>query len=285
MKIKALITGAGGMLAGSLIKVLSNEAVLYARNRKSLDICDKEAVQKEIVELKPDIVLNCAAYTDVDGCETDEKRAFAVNAEGVKNVAEACKKTGSKMLHISTDFVFNGLKTTPYAEEDIPEPLSVYGSSKLQGEKYITEALRSYLIIRTSWLFGSGGKNFVSTIAGLSEKGSDIKVVADQKGSPTYTHDLAEAIKILIFKKKSGSYNICNSGICSWHEFAWQIIKLMGKQNSVIPIMSDELQRPAERPAFSALDCRKIEYETGHVMRPWQEALCDYIKILKEQKR
>lgn len=278
MNRRILITGAGGMLAGSLIRALQGSAALFPETRKDLDICDNAAVKRKILAIKPDIVVNCAAYTDVDGCESASQQAFAVNGQGVRHVAEACKTAGSLLVQISTDFIFSGQTETACRETDSPEPLSVYGKSKLSGEIAVKETLSRYLIVRTSWLFGQGGKNFVSTIARLSEKESELRVVDDQRGSPTYTDDLAAAIQRLIGGDFSGVYHVCNTGVCSWYEFALQIVHQSGKKTRVVPISSEALSRAATRPAFSALDCTRYETDTGHRMRPWQEALRDYLR-------
>jgi dTDP-4-dehydrorhamnose reductase len=223
-------------------------------------------------------LLNAAAYTDVDGCESKKETAFAVNAEGARNVALACAAIGGRMIHLSTDYVFDGSSRTPYREEDLPNPLNVYGASKLQGERFIQEILESHLIVRTEWLYGRHGKNFVDTILRHAEQQKEIRVVDDQRGSPTFAKDLSFALERLIEIKAGGILHVTNSGSCTWFEIARQILRDKGYDHvQVIPISSEELARPAKRPANSVMDCRRYEKLTGRMMRTWQEALQEYL--------
>ena len=229
-----------------------------------------------IKETAPDIVINAAAYTNVDGCETAKKECFAVNAEAVKNIAEACQNKKIHIIHFSTDYVFDGTAKQPYKEDDKCNPINVYGESKLAGENYLRSLSDNYLLIRTSWLYGIKGKNFVQAILekakaknfiddtmaktkATTDKPSTLSVVDDQIGSPTYTKDLAAAVALLIEKNAKGIFHVTNRGSCSWHQFAVKILQESGFDKiEVIPIKSDQLKRPARRPAYSILSYAEI---------------------------
>lgn len=275
--MKILIVGARGMLGTDIANALRNRYTLWEMDIDNLDICDSKIVKDVIQQIKPDIVINCAAFTNVDACEACPEKAFAVNADGVKNLALACKKNNSILYHISTDFVFDGKKKEPYCEADTTNPLSVYGKSKLAGEQFVAKILTRYVIIRTSWLFGKYGSNFIKTILKLSEQQDTLHIVNDQTGSPTYTVDLATAIrKFIIIPQLTGIYHICNSGQCTWYELAVSILESSGSKTKVVPISTHELGRPAARPAYSAMDCNKFVSATGMLMRNWENALAAY---------
>lgn len=276
--MKVLILGAGGMLGKDLVPILSVKNQVWARDIDDFDITDQRRVQKEIEVLQPQVVINAAAYTDVDGCESKREIAFAVNAGGARNVALACAATSARMIHLSTDYVFDGSSQTPYREVDFPSPLNIYGTSKLQGERYIQEILENYLIIRTEWLYGRYGKNFVDTILKHAEQQKELRVVDDQRGSPTFTKDLSFALERLMEIEVRGILNVTNSGSCTWFEFARQILREKGYNHvRVIPISSTELARPARRPAYSVMDCQRYEQLTGREMRPWEEGIKEYL--------
>lgn len=261
-----------------------------------LDVTKKQNVSAVIKNLNPDIVIHTAAWTDVDGCEFDEKKARRINADGAKNVACACKAIGAVLIHISTDFVFDGRRKGPYKEADRTNPLSVYADSKLKGELAVKKNLKKYFILRTGWLYGKYGKNFVDTILKNARKGQALRVVDDQVGSPTYTKDLAKAIHVLIDRVQGpgshghkvtmppghkvtcyGIYHISNSGAVSWFDYAKEILKLTKSHTKVLPVSSEELNRPARRPKMSVLDNSKFIEFTGYRMRSWQEALKAYV--------
>ena len=276
--MKILVLGAGGMLGKELVPILSAKGQVCAKDIADFDITDRKGVQREVEALQPQVLVNAAAYTDVDGCESKKETAFAVNAEGARNVALACAAIGGRMIHLSTDYVFDGSSRTPYREEDLPNPLNVYGASKLQGERFIQEILESHLIVRTEWLYGRHGKNFVDTILRHAEQQKEIRVVDDQRGSPTFAKDLSFALERLIEIKAGGILHVTNSGSCTWFEIARQILRDKGYDHvQVIPISSEELARPAKRPANSVMDCRRYEKLTGRMMRTWQEALQEYL--------
>ncbi|MQY69334.1 MAG: dTDP-4-dehydrorhamnose reductase [Firmicutes bacterium] len=251
------------------------------------DITNKEEIIKVIRDEKPEIVIHAAAYTDVDGCEKNEDLTYRVNSTGTQNVALACKECKAIIAYISTDFVFDGEKKEPYLESDKLNPLSVYGESKLAGERHISLLLDRYFIIRTSWLFGKHGRNFVNTILKLAQEKKELRVVNDQVGAPTYTKDLAHAISKLINLTHNSSlithnlfgiYHISNSGSCSWYEFAQEILRVTSYKLRVTSVSSEELNRPARRPKFSVLDNSHYIKTVGKSLRPWQEALREYLQ-------
>jgi dTDP-4-dehydrorhamnose reductase len=268
------------MLGRDLTSIASAKNHVLTRDIDDFDIADQERVQQELIALRPQVVINAAGYTDVDGCESKREMAFSVNAEGARNIALGCATIGAKMFHLSTDYVFDGSSRVPYREEDLPHPLNVYGSSKLQGERYIQEILENYLIIRTEWLYGRHGKNFVDTILRNATQQEELRVVDDQRGAPTFTKDLSSAIDRLIGIDARGILHVTNSGSCTWCEFARQILrekKPAIRAVQIIPISSTELARPARRPAYSLMNCQKYEQVTGTKMRPWEEALKEYL--------
>jgi dTDP-4-dehydrorhamnose reductase len=278
---RILVIGAKGMLGRDLMGVLlssfPNEEI-FGWDIEEIDIQKEEDTVFKIEELRPHIVIHIAAYTDVDGCESNEEKAFAVNAEGVKHVALGVLRCQSKMVYLSTDYVFDGRKREPYLESDPPHPLNVYGHSKWKGEQYVQELLKDVLIIRTQWLYGRHGKNFVTSILRQASEKRILSIVNDQIGSPTYTADLAKAISTLIQFNARGIFHVVNSDLCTWFTFGQAILKLsgMGKVR-VIPISSKELARPAVRPSYSVLNCQKLKKETGLMLRPWSEALKEYL--------
>jgi len=278
MSKKLMLTGAGGMLAHDAVAILKPGFEVITRREQELDICDAEAVRAAVCSLMPDVVVNCAAYTQVDICETEQEKAFAVNASGVKHLALACRQAGSLLVHISTDYVFDGTKQTPYLETDVPHPLSVYGRSKLAGENHVAELLEQYIIIRSSWLYGSSGNNFIATILRLAHKQKELQVVNDQRGSPTWTRDLSLAIKALIDSNGRGMYHVSNQGSCTWYDYARAIVTRAGLDVRVSPVTTAALKRPAPRPANSMLDCSRFIRETGMGLRPWEDALEEYLQ-------
>lgn len=275
---RVLITGAKGMLGLDLIDVFRKFYDVYGRDIDDFDITRDEETIDAIRRIRPDIVIHAAAYTEVDGCESHIELAHSVNGGGTKNVASACRELGSKMVYISTDYVFDGRKSGAYSEEDPTCPINTYGRSKLEGERWVHTMVSQFIIVRTAWLFGRGGKNFVKTILKLAKERKVLSVVADQIGSPTYTVDLSRAIYVLMEEERRGIYHITNGETCSWYEYAREILAMSGLDNiPVHPISSDQLNRAAERPNNSVLDCGKFEGETGYRMRPWREALRDYL--------
>lgn len=279
-EVRILVTGAGGMLGTDLVERLSSEHEVIGAAHDDLDVSNSSATKSLIAEMKPDLVLHAAAYTDVDGCESNPDLAYAVNALGAQNVALGCQLARAAMLYFSTDYVFDGSSRTPYIEWDRPNPLSVYGRSKYAGERAVAHLLDKYYIVRLAWLYGERGKNFVKTMLKLGEERGSVSVVTDQIGSPTYTKDVAEGVARLIETGNYGIYHMVNSGHCSWFDFAAEIYRLAGKDVEMRPIGTAELGRPAPRPPYSALRNFALEKTIGDPMRPWKEALADFLSAL-----
>jgi len=271
-----LVVGANGMLGRDLMTVLPGE--LRGVDIGEIDITSPESVRTVLLTLKPAVVVNVAAYTDVDGCETNRDLACAVNGEGVGHLARVSADSGAKLVQISTDYVFDGGKGSPYREDDPTGPLSVYGQSKLLGEQN-ARLNPDHLIIRTQWLYGLHGKNFVETMLRLAAERTELSVVDDQIGSPTWTVDLARAIRSLIEAGARGTYHAANSGYCSWNEFARAIFAESGMKIAVKPMSTTELNRPAPRPLYSTLDCGKLTRDTGFTPQGWREALKTYLSL------
>jgi len=275
--VRVLVLGAQGMLGRDLVEILFPSYEVVGWDLRDLDITQAREAQEKIAHLHPRIIINCAAYTDVDGCESQPGLAFAVNAEGVRNLALAALAVPARLIHLSTDYVFDGVSQRPYIEDDPPSPLNLYGRSKHQGEIFLRESGADHLIVRTAWLYGPRGKNFVEAILRQAEAGKDLRVVDDQRGSPTFTRDLSFAVRDLLEGGVQGVSHVTNSGSCTWCEFAREILRQKGMRTiKVHPISAEELGRPAKRPAFSFLDCSRYEKVSGKKMRPWEEGLKDY---------
>ena len=283
--MKILITGANGLLGHELSSLLKDHTLILL-SHSQLDISDSESVNKQIDSSSPDIIINSAAYTQVDACETNYDLAFQSNAIGPKNLAIKCKQLGIPLIHISTDYVFEGneKKNSPLVEDDKLGPKTVYGKTKLEGEKMVQENCQKYFILRTAWLYGEG-KNFVKTMLSLSKKNKELKVVNDQIGSPTYAKDLAKAIKEIIEKKsdKYGIYHVTNKGEVSWYEFAKKIFEIKNIEIKVNPCTSEEFPRPAPRPHYSVLSNQKWIDAGFTPMRDYEEALNEYLNSLKDE--
>jgi dTDP-4-dehydrorhamnose reductase len=271
-----LVVGANGMLGRDLIALLGDRG--HGVDIADIDITSLESVLKVIGDLKPKVVINCAAYTDVDGCESNAETAMAVNGEGVGCLAMACRESGALLVQVSTDYIFDGSKGTPYVEDDAPCPLSVYGESKLAGEMNAAFC-PEHLIVRTQWLYGLHGKNFVETMLRLGAEKNELTVVDDQIGSPTWTVDLARAIIALIDSGCRGTYHAANSEFCSWNGFAKAIFEETGLNVLVRPMTTTELNRPARRPLYSTLDCTKLTSDAGFHPQSWRSALREYLKL------
>lgn len=283
--MKILVTGARGMLGRYLVGMLSNLPVagnagleVTATDREQLDITHPQNTLRFVSGCKPDVIVNCAAFTNVDACETQVSDAFAVNTTGAKSVAMAGKEVGAKIVHISTDYVFDGSKMDSYGETDKPNPLSVYGKSKLEGERAIQEIADNYAILRTAWVFGPYRRNFVTAILERGKKDRKVSVVIDQHGSPTYTADLSQAVWNVISQDVRGLYHFTNTGRCSRYDWAKKIFELTGEPVSVLPVKTADYKRAAVVPQNSALNCAKYLLATGHKIRPWQEALEEYLQ-------
>jgi len=276
--VKILVTGANGQL-GKEIANQGHKHELVLTDYNTLDITNSAAVAAFMRDVKPQAVVHCAAYTNVDGAESDYDGAFRVNVVGAQNIAAGCLETGARMVYVSTDYVFDGQKREPYREFDTINPQSVYGITKWQGEETVRQILGRHYIIRTAWLYGEGN-NFVRTMLNLAEKNSTLRVVDDQIGTPTSTVDLAKSIFTLLATDAYGTYHGTCQGHCSWYEFACEIFLQAGKQIEVLPVTTCEFPRPAKRPAHSVLDNYMLRMTVGDSMRSWQQSLEEYIRSL-----
>lgn len=273
--MKVTFFGASGLLGNALMREWRDDQVT-GLSSKDADLRDESEVKDAIANTRPDWIVLAAAYTDVDGCENNRELAFDVNCRGAINVARAAKKFGSKLVFLSTDYVFDGSKTTPYEISDSRAPRSVYGTSKAEAEVQILETLPEVCIVRTSWVFGVGGKCFPDTILKLSTTRPELDVVTDQRGCPTYTVDLARAIMQLCRKDAKGIVHATNSGDCTWFDFAREIVAGAGLPVKINPTTSDKFPRPAERPKYSVLSSESLrQYQI--TMPTWQDALRRYL--------
>ncbi|MGU3471602.1 dTDP-4-dehydrorhamnose reductase [Paenibacillus sp. D51F] len=280
--MKVVVTGAGGQLGCELaLWSPSDRYEVVGLTRHELDITSEASCRKVIASLKPDVVIHCAAYTDVDQAESDEEGAMAVNAAGSGFVAEAAQAAGAKLIYISTDYVFGGNGTRPYQVDDPVEPRTIYGKSKLAGETISAERNERTFVVRTSWVYGRYGANFVKTMLKLGNERDSLKVVSDQKGSPTYTKDLAAFLLELAETDAYGIYHASNSGSCTWYEFAKAIFEESGMATEVVPCTSEEFVRPAPRPRYSVMDLSRIREEGLSELPEWREALRAFLR--KEQ--
>ncbi|AFM23279.1 dTDP-4-dehydrorhamnose reductase [Desulfomonile tiedjei] len=279
-----LLVGYRGMLGTELLKILQEQSIqTVAVDLKEMDITSRDSVNCAFEEFHPAVVLNASGFTDVDGCESQVETAFAVNAEGPANLAAASAKTGAFLIHVSTDYVFDGTRREPYREDDPLNPLGVYGKSKAAGEIRVREIIpENHCIVRTQWLFGLHGKNFVDTIIRLSGERDVLTIVDDQIGSPTYAPDLAEALVTLARMRGRGTFHVTNSGITSWYGFAAKIVEMAGRSTVIEPMKSSELQRPAPRPLYSVLDNTRFLSLCGYAPREWTAALQAYLKERKD---
>lgn len=277
-----LVTGANGQLGQSLQFIAEKypQIDFVFCDSKALDITQKAGIESVFNRIKPDFCINTAAYTAVDKAETETEKAEAINVTGVKNLAEICKEFKTQLIHVSTDFVFDGTKKTPYTEEDIPNPKSVYGQTKLDGEKAVQAILEDYFIIRTSWVYSQFGANFMKTMLRLGAERDSLSVVNDQIGTPTNAIDLAEAlVQIVVFvsqhptHKVSGIYNFSNEGFCSWFDFAKKIFENNTINIDLQPIPTSSYPTPAQRPKYSVLDKTKIKLVFGIAIKGWEESL------------
>lgn len=269
-----LITGSHGQLGSDVARLCREQGLtVYAPGRRELDITDSDGVLQAMSKIQPDAVIHCAAYTAVDAAETDADAAYAVNAMGTRNVAVAAQRVGAKLVYMSTDYVFDGSRRQAIAEYDSPNPMNVYGRSKLAGEQLVQTLCSRYFIVRTSWVFGATGNNFVKTMLKLGEERDRLRVVHDQHGSPTYTKDVAAFLLALAATSKYGIYHASNSGSCTWYEFAAEIFRQAKMNVEVIPCTSEEFPRPAVRPAYSVLDHMAIRTSGFELLPSWPDAL------------
>lgn len=276
------LIGANGMLATAIRKLAPDNYRLHLYDLPEFDLTDRIQVLA-LRKSSPEIIINCAAYTNVDGCEDQHELAMRVNGDGPGYLAELARDIGATLIHISTDFVFDGKKQSPYIEDDQPQPLSVYGKSKLAGEQQILQSgLEKYFIIRTSWLYGAGGHNFVETMIRLAKERTELKVVADQYGTPTWTEDLASLVFVLLQTRQYGLYHCSNMGECNWYQFACEIIDQVQKTvplrvERVLPIPTEDYPLPAVRPRYSVMSKDKIARVTDCTVPSWRQSLEAYM--------
>lgn len=285
---RIMITGASGQLGLALHHLLKDkeEYQLYRTDAmaredgtiSALDITDEKAVENYIEATKFDIIINCAAMTAVDLCESEQEKAYKINALGPKYLAQVAEATGAKLVHISTDYVFNGQATVPYIEEDEPNPTSAYGSTKQAGDEFVLEACKKSFVLRTAWVYGEG-KNFVKTMLRLADSGNKIRVVADQFGTPTSALELARVIIFLMETESYGIYHATGEGNTSWYEFAVAIFKEAGKTVEVEGIPTSEYPTPTKRPVYSVLDNKALRERHGYTMMDWKDALKEYMSV------
>jgi len=286
--MRIAITGANGQVGTNLIETLSNEHEIIALTHKDLDITDLNKTKTTLNKIRPELVINTAAYHKTDECEENPEKSFLVNSIAVRNLALICKEIGASLIHFSSDYVFDGKKKEPYTEDDIPNPINVYGVSKLAGEIFIRNTLKEHYIIRPSGIFGkakkAGKKNFITRMLELAREKGKLKIVDDQIFSPTYAKDLAEKVAELIKTNKYGTYHITNSGYCSWYELAKTAFELTGINVELKPIKSHEFPMKARRPHFSVLENRNLKRIGLSPLRHWKEALKEYLKEIGELK-
>ncbi|MBD3349214.1 MAG: dTDP-4-dehydrorhamnose reductase [Candidatus Eisenbacteria bacterium] len=266
------------MLGVEVVEAMRPDWEVLEADLEQFDVSNERETLSAVREASPDVVVNCAAYTDVDGAETHRDAAFATNAAGAGSVAKAAAAAGARIIHLSTDYVFDGAKAGPYTEDDPPNPVSVYGESKLAGEVEVRASGAEYLILRTAWLYGHGGGNFVETVLRLAGEGGPLRIVDDQRGSPTYARDLASVIRQLATGPGTGILNATNSGDTTWYGFAVKIVETAGLGDvRVEPVATSEFPRPAPRPRSSVLSLDRLSGALGWTPRSWDEALTEYL--------
>lgn len=278
---KILVTGCNGQLGRAINQVYANdEVILINTDVSNLDITSVEDVMRVVEEKQPDVIINCAAHTNVNKCESDWDNAYKINAIGPRNLAIAARKTGAKLVHVSTDYVFDGEKDKPYTEFDETNPCGAYGKTKLAGEQFVREFGEKYFIVRTAWLYGDGN-NFVKTMIKLGKERGEVSVVSDQYGTPTSAMELARMIRALEPTENYGVFHGTCEGSCSWAEFATEIFTKAGMDVKVNYITTDEYPTPAKRPAYSVLDKYMLRLTTDYRMADWKDAFAEYMQTLE----
>jgi dTDP-4-dehydrorhamnose reductase len=279
--MKLLVTGSDGLVGSSILPFLGERFEVVPAFEKDWDIGDMQAGEEIMGRERPDVLLNLAAVTNVDGCEDNPELAFRVNGEAPDILATLCSRLGTRLVHFSTDYVFDGTKTGSYNEEDPTNPLSIYGKSKFLGEKNVLERCSFATVIRTEWVYGQGGESFITKVLKIARETGRAQVVDDQWGTPTYAKDLGPAVAALIESGRTGVYHVTNSGSCTWFGFAKKIFSLLGIDVICEPITSGNLTRKAKRPVNSVLDCGKLLKDTDLPMRHWEAALQEYLSSLQ----
>jgi len=274
---KVLITGGAGQLGSDVRSELSEKVDTVSVDIPDFDITDLEATVRYLRSVGPSDVVHCAAFADVDACESHQDQAYAVNGIGTRNLAVATRKVGARLIYISTDYVFEGTKPVPYVESDEPNPRTVYGKSKLIGERYVQQQLHEHFIVRIAWLYGRTGRNFVKTILRLARGSEPLRVVNDQYGTPTWTIDVARQLQRLLETEAYGTYHATSQGSCSWYDFARAILEEAGIDAPVVPVATEEFPRPAPRPKNSVLDNLLLRIQGLDQMPPWRDSLSQFM--------
>jgi dTDP-4-dehydrorhamnose reductase len=272
------VTGTSGMLGSAVVQCTPASLQVIPFTRADADLTERSAVERAVAKLSPQTIIHCAAYADVDGCTTDPQRAWANNADATRLLAEACRENDVRLVYVSTDYVFSGTKCDPYTPEDAPNPINVYGESKLAGEQAVAECLEDYLIVRTQWLYGPGSRHFVEAVIRRARSGQLLRVVCDEMGSPTYVCDLAEALWLATASELTGVVHVTNSGFCSRLKLAREALDLAGMNSVQIePIRSDQWPSSTRRPLHAILNNSRWIQAGYPALRPWQQALADFI--------
>lgn len=279
--MKVLVTGVKGQLGYDVVKDLEKRGHQpIGVDREEMDLMDNEAIRTFIMNLKPEAIIHCAAYTAVDKAEEEVEVCYQINAEAAQVIAECAKALDVKLIYISTDYVFDGTKDGEYVETDLPNPINVYGASKLKGEQYVQQLLEKFYIVRISWVFGVNGNNFIKTMRRLGTERKALTIIHDQVGSPTYTADLAPLLVDMMETDKYGIYHATNEGFCSWYEFANEIFKQSGIEVQTTPITTDQYPTAAKRPINSRMSKAKLAENGFNLLPAWQEALVNYLSII-----
>ena len=279
--MKVLVTGVKGQLGYDVVKELEKRGHQpIGVDRDEMDLMDNDAIRTFIMELKPEAIVHCAAYTAVDKAEEEVETCYQINAESVKVISECAKELDVKLIYISTDYVFDGTKEGEYVETDLPNPINVYGASKLKGEQYVQTLLEKYYIVRISWVFGVNGNNFIKTMRRLGSERDELNIINDQVGSPTYTADLARLLVDMMETDKYGIYHATNEETCSWYEFANEIFKQSGIEVKTNPITTDQYPTAAKRPMNSRMSKAKLKANGFNLLPTWQQALAHYLKLI-----
>lgn len=279
--MKVLVTGVKGQLGYDVVKDLEKRGHQpIGVDRDEMDLMDNEAIRTFIMNLKPEAIIHCAAYTAVDKAEEEVETCYQINAESVKVISECAKELDVKLIYISTDYVFDGTKEGEYVETDVPNPINVYGASKLKGEQYVQTLLEKYYIVRISWVFGVNGNNFIKTMRRLGSERDELNIINDQVGSPTYTADLAPLLVDMMETDKYGIYHATNEETCSWYEFANEIFKQSGIEVKTNPITTNQYPTAAKRPMNSRMSKAKLKANGFNLLPTWQEALAHYLKLI-----
>jgi len=283
---RVLVTGARGMLGTDLCALLADSGwEVVVADIAEFDITDRAQSLQFITHHSPGVLINCAAYTAVDQAETERDLAFRVNRDGAENLAIAAAQTGAFFVHLSTDYVFDGTKPGPYLEDDPPNPVSVYGASKLAAEEAVRSGLAEHCIVRTAWLYGIHGKSFPRTILAIAQQGKPLRVVNDQRGCPTYTVHLARALAAIAEQPRYGTYHAVNSGTCTWYDLARAALQEAGISIEITPCATSEFPRPAPRPANSVLDTSKLSTTFRIQLPPWQQGVAEFVARWRKEQR